>query len=352
VAGASIGVPVALKALPRSVECETCSVPGRFSAHTFSDATGAFKLTGVPNGVPFTLSIQKGHFRRVIKVTVPACGHLDLTRDLTTLPGKNRQWDPLDEVPSIAVVSGAWDHLEKVLDKLGVQEKKVYNGKDYGTGPDSIQALLQDNIRLRSHHLLLINCGTKFDALAAEAAPRNNLREYLRRGGRLFVTDRSYDFAEQAFPEFIDFERSDGTPADQPEELDAAEVGSDLPGQIPGAILDPALKAWLALPEINALQSGVVSITSLEAPWAVQKSVNSAVGGKVWVNGPVTWAGGQGVRPLTSSCDYRGKDGSGCGRVVFSSYHTYGDAPDLLPQERILEYLILEVGNCMDIEQL
>ena len=79
-------------------------------------------------------------------------------------------------------------------------------------------------------------------------------------------------------------------------------------------------------------------------------SVNSAAGGKVWVSAPVVWAGGKGVRPLTASCDYRGSDGSGCGRVMFSSYHTYGDAPDLLPQERVLEYLILEIGACMNLK--
>ena len=349
VAGASVGVPLALKALPRSVECESCSVGGRFAAHAFSGHDGSFKLSGVPNGQSFSLSIQKGHFRRLIKVTVPECGQLELAKELTTLPGKNGQWDPLDEIPSIAVVSGAYDHLEKVLDKLGLQEKTVYDGGAGGLEP--FQTLLQDNIKLRSHHVLLINCGTKFDSLAAEPGPRSNLREYLRRGGRLFVTDHSYDFVEQVFPEFIDFERSDSTPADQPEDPDAAEVGSDVVGQMPAAILDADLKGWLGLPEIKALLPGdVVPVSGLQAPWAVMKSVDAAVGGKVWTNGPVVWAGGKGVRPLTASCDYRGKDGSGCGRVVFSSYHTYGSDPELLPQERILEYLILEIGACMDIE--
>jgi len=353
VAGASIGVPLALKALPKTVACESCSVGGRFSAHTFSDHDGSFKLVGVPNESSFSLSIQKGHFRRLVKVTgLPACGHLDLPKELTTLPGKNGQWDPLDEIPSIAVVSGRWDHLEKVLSKLGVQERTIYNGKDSScSGPDCVQALLQDNIKLRSHHLLLVNCGTWYDALAAEPGPRSNLLEYLRLGGRIFVTDRSYDFVEQVFPELIDFERSDATPADQPEELDAAEVGSDMTAEVPAAILDPSLKAWLRLPEINALLPGdIIPVSGLQSPWAVMKTVNSAVGGKTWVSGPVVWGGGKGVRPLTASCDYRGKDGSGCGRVIFSSYHTYGEAAELLPQERILEYLILEIGSCMDIK--
>jgi hypothetical protein len=350
VAGASVGVPLTLTALPRTVACETCSVGGRFSAHTFSGEDGSFELVGVPNTESFSLSIQKGHFRRVVKVTgLPACGHLDLGKETTTLPGKNGAWDPLDEIPSIGVISGRWDHLEKVLDKLGVQEKTVYDGTIATS--TAVPNLLQDNIKLRSHHLLLVDCGTWFDALAAEPGPRANLREYLRLGGRLFVTDRSYDFVEQTFPELIDFERSDATPQGQPEELDAAEVGSTMTAEVPAAILDPSLKAWLQLPEIKALLPGdIIPVSGLESPWAVMASVNSAVGGKTWVSGPVVWAGGKGVRPLTASGDYRGQDGSGCGRVIFSSYHTWGEAPELLPQERILEYLILEIGSCMDIK--
>jgi hypothetical protein len=134
VAGASIYVPLALAPMPPSVDCSTCVVKGKFSAQTYSGADGSFKLVGVPNG-SFKLGIQKGHFRRVVEVTVPTCGHLDLPKEQSVLPGKNGQWSGLDSVPSIAVISGAYDHMEKVLDKLGVKERTVYNGKDWATGP-------------------------------------------------------------------------------------------------------------------------------------------------------------------------------------------------------------------------
>jgi hypothetical protein len=352
VAGASVGVPIALKALPSTVECESCSVGGRFSAHTTSAHDGTFTLTSIPNGQPFSLAIQKGHFRRVIEVTVPECGHLDLEKEKTTLPGKNAQWGPLDEIPSIAVASGRWDHLEKVLDKLGVQESTIYNGRDYGAGgPDSFQSLLQNGGKLRSHHLLLIDCGTWYDSLAADPGVHANLVDYLRRGGRILATDRSYDFIEQTFPEFVEWERSNGTPASKPETIDAAEGGSDMQEPIPAAINDDDMKGWLSLPEIKALDpGGIVPLQGLQSPWAVMAVVNNGIGGKTWVSAPVVWAGGKGVRPLTASCDYRGSDGTGCGRVIFSSYHTYGDAAELLPQERVLEYLILEIGSCMNLK--
>jgi len=39
----------------------------------------------------------------------------------------------------------------------------------------------------------------------------------------------------------------------------------------------------------------------------------------------------------------------GCGRVLFSTYHTEGSADDntLLPQEKALLYVLLEVGVCV-----
>jgi hypothetical protein len=352
VAGASVHVLLAATPLSSSVTCETCEVHGKFGAQVYTNADGSFTLTKVPHG-PFVLGLQKGHFRRVLKLDLPSCGHLSLGKDQTTLPGKNAQWHELDTVPSIAVVSGAWDKLEKVLDKLGLQEKTVYNGKDYGTGPQSVQALLQNGAKMQSHHMILIDCGTKFEALVTSSTDpiaRNNLRSYVAAGGRLFVTDLSYDYVEQTFPEFIDFEGSEKTGKDTPEEPGGAELGAEI-ASLRATLLDGRLKAWLGLPEINALlPSSEVEIKGFLTGWAVQKAVNTDLGAKVWVQAPVTWVGGTGVRPLTVSYDYRGTDGAGCGRVLFTSYHTHGDGPELLPQERILEYMLLEIGACATVE--
>jgi hypothetical protein len=282
---------------------------------------------------------------------MPKCGHVTLTPEQTTLPGRTEQWGPWDSVPNIAVVTGAWDRMEKVLDKLGVEEKTAYNGKDYGTGPKSIQNLLQNGALLKSHHIVLINCGTKFESLVTSPGPaRNNLRAYVKQGGRLFVTDLSYDFVEQTFPEQIDFEGSESTPIAEPEDPDAAEIGSE--NLVLNAdVKDPDLETWLGNPPISALlPSGKVKIEGFLTRWAVQKEPNPDLATKVWVSSPVTWAGGSGTRALTTSFEYFGADRKGCGRVVFSSYHTFGDAAELLPQERILEYLMLEIGTCIELE--
>jgi len=354
VAGASVHVALGLLALPKTVQCESCSAKGKFSSNTYSRADGSFRLDGVPNGTPFWLGIQKGHFRRYLNLTVPKCGTLDLTAQQTTLPGKNKQFGEYDSIPSVAVVSGAWDKLEKVLDKLGLppSEITIYNGKDYGTGPESVQYLLGNAGLMKSFHIILINCGTKFESLITSADPiyRNAVREYVRAGGRLFVTDFSYDYVEQVFPQFIDFENSDSTPPSQPEEANVAEVGTaDL--KVQAEIKDPSLKAWLGLPQIKALlPDGRVQIEGFMTGWALQKKVDDSLGVKVWTTGRVKAPTVDEVRPLTTSFDFLDQDKKGCGRVIFSSYHTWGSGTALLPQERILEYLLLEIGTCVDIE--
>lgn len=354
VAGASVHVALGLLSLPQTVQCESCSVKGKFSANVYSKADGSFKLEGVPNNKPFWLGLQKGYFRRYLNLTVPQCGTLALTKAQSTLPGKNKQYGPYDSIPRIAVVSGAWDKLEKVLDKLGVpaSDITVYNGRDYGTGAQSMQTLLGNAGLMRTFHIILVNCGTKFESLitGADATYRDAVRAYVRAGGRLFVTDFSYDYVEQVFPEFIDFEGSDTTPESQPEGPDAAEVGTQMQSSA-GTIKDSDLKAWLGLPEIKALQGdGTVKIEGFMTGWAVQKKVADTLGAKVWVTGKALAPGVNEVRPLTTSFEFLDSDLKGCGRVVFSSYHTHGSAADLLPQERILEYLLLEIGTCIELK--
>jgi hypothetical protein len=322
-------------------------VSAKANPQVFTEVDGGFLLEGVPNAEPFTLVLQKGYFRRVLELTVPACGELKLTVSQTSLPGKLAQHHALDTVPRIAVVTGAWDKLEKVLTKIGVEEITIYEGKNLGTGPTSMQALLQNGALLRSYQMLLINCGTHFEDLVTTAGgPRNNLREYVREGGRLFVTDYSYDFVEQAFPEFADFWGSDGTKSGTPEVPNEAEVGTD--GLVVnGHVVDPSLAAWLGLPQIQALaDDGSIKLEGFQTGWAVISQANPSLATKVWVEGPVKWVGGSGEQPLAISYDFKDDDQQGCGRITFSSYHTWGEATALLPQERVLEYLALELGSC------
>jgi len=74
------------------------------------------------------------------------------------------------------------------------------------------------------------------------------------------------------------------------------------------------------------------------------KSVNPQPGtdqdGKSVTITPKVWMSGNG-KPMTVSFQ------SGCGRVLFSTYHTESGSSQLLSQEKALLYVLLEVGVCV-----
>ena len=100
-------------------------------------------------------------------------------------------------------------------------------------------------------------------------------------------------------------------------------------------------------------------LTGFISPWAAIDTAMPPT--KVWVRGSVDWFTAQqgvtmpaGDRPLTLSAEYRGAAGNGCGRVVFTSYEvnsrglTNPMTDPLTPQERVLEWLLFELGGCID----
>jgi hypothetical protein len=70
------------------------------------------------------------------------------------------------------------------------------------------------------------------------------------------------------------------------------------------------------------------------------------VGHKVWIEGP--GAESWGVPPADSNWPLTITGEYGCGRIMFTAYHTVesGGYVGLSPQELVLMYLILEIGVC------
>ena len=126
--------------------------------------------------------------------------------------------------------------------------------------------------------------------------------------------------------------------------------------EVDATVLDQDMAEWLRAVEqasgdeiIN--DSNQVHITHFLGGWVQQYLVPAADHVKVWLEGN---AGG--LRPLTTTFDYMQ-----CGRVLYSSYHTEGregignfpaycSTTGLSPQERVLEYLIFHIADCIDIE--
>jgi hypothetical protein len=181
---------------------------------------------------------------------------------------------------------------------------------------------------------------------------------YVSSGGRLYVTDWAYDFMEQ-IAEFAPYISFDGKDSKAPEPIAAADwAWSGAPLQ--GTINDSNLVAWM-----KAAGASNTGNLSLQGSWALANRIAAdqmSYPSTTWVHGMANGVD----RPMTVTWDY-----NMCGKVLWSSYHTQSpgggkDASDpdsgpgtpfpsycksspnsMIPQEKILEYLIFQISACL-----
>jgi len=272
----------------------------------------------------------------------------------------------LDDV-KIAVVTGLFDRIEDLLAKLGMGELDSDNKLQLGTETFQLYDGVNDNCPpntpcnnsldgsypnfdelfidsdssngpdINDYDIVFINCGNYYENdVATDINKVTILRNYVANGGNLYVTDLSYDIVEQVFPEFIDYLGDDVT-------VNAAQMGA---GGITlqATVNDPLLSQWLEYVDCDGTSclnpdDGTVLIEGFFTNWSVidriEPDTPSPV--KVWVDGPVSWLGGSGTKPLTIMFDYGAEEGA----VLFTSYHTLeSNSSGFRPQERILQYLV------------
>jgi hypothetical protein len=387
VAGAAVYLsPVRPEAIPSTVYCEPCQKAPDGSAIT--DATGAFTLPSTIPGRQW-LVIQKAQFRLEQEIDVtPTAIALDAAQ--TTLPSHH---DPAAGkwIPKIAIAAGEYDHLESILGKMGLGTVDG-NGTYTGTagqldlvengGPTlnaSVGTLAQiagDPARLGGYHILFIPCsGDDFTSALRDTAVLRNLRDYVKKGGKLYVTDWSGEWMDNVFPTQIRLGADGpfGNGIDTPASAYNAATDSWNTGQFGSAdgaeydspdarADDPDLASWLAPqkgPNPSSTSTSPIDPTRFEAVhnWNFVEGMAAVEVGKdnngqpiidtpkAWVSGSNPGPFGGGSRhPLTVTFEP-----AGCGRVLFSTYHTTETAHrGLFPQERILLYLIMEIGVCSD----
>jgi hypothetical protein len=349
------------------VGCDICDRPVDHAlADSSSGGDGRFSLSldMLPQSGSVKLVVAKGRFRRVTTVNVTACMSAAAPAAALTLPGSSRDGD----IPKIAVASGSSDHLDVVLDALGVREFDCFVGTKNpprtgtntpcASATEDVSALLGDPTRLSQYNMLFISCAPgKFASLSNSGSAVSNLEAWTKAGGRLFATDESYNWIEQAFPSFIEFYPGTSTPtAAQP--VDQANLGvgaSSTHGgaSYPGTVVDTDLETWLQTVNAVPPEANTLTLSGFLNPWSAQKDVSMDVRTMVTatasyyttssttVGSPSTSA----TMPMTVEWDY-----NMCGRVLFSSYHTLSSTmqgAQLSPQEKILEYLMLDVGSCV-----
>lgn len=368
--------------IPQEAHCDACTQLGGI----FTDARGAFSLQGIVPGT-YWLVIQKGQFRRERQVTVAAGEVLDLSTAESTLPSVH---DPQGGlwVPRIALASGVFDDMQDILGKMGLGEVDasgkfiaasaagnfdVYaNGGDIdGVALGSLTQLVSNLETMLRYHIIFIPCaGSLHTAALNNQNVLMNIRQYVAAGGKLYVTDWSGEWADNVFPAQITFyDGLFGSVDTPPEAWDPVNQvwNTSMFGDADGSpsytsehaeATDLDLYAWLD-GQRGPLARGGEGIFSasdfvITGNWNHIEQLTTVVVGTDADGNPVedtprTYIVGDdglpgGKKPLTVTFEP-----VGCGRVLYSTYHTTeGTHVGLVPQERALLYLIMEIGLCKE----
>ncbi len=156
------------------------------------------------------------------------------------------------------------------------------------------------------------------------------------------MADWSYDYVERIFPEFIDYLGDDSV-------IGSAEDVFTEFWDTAGTIGDADLSAWLValglVPnEINFQANWVAIEGTATVPGQDEEGDPVDIVPSAMISGSVP---GYGSKPLNVVFNY------GCGKVLYTTYHTIGALtggarPEMIPQEKILLYLVLDIGVCSD----
>lgn len=320
--------------IPPNAYCDKCVALDSY-AFTYSKPDGTFELPAYEAGKQY-LVVQKGQFRRVRSIDV-AAGTQAVDAELTRLPGKTDAAAG-DTTPRMLILPGQWDHVEKSLKKIGLEDfEKFQPGFD-------IQAYRNKLKALPSYHVVFLPCsgGVREPGMgpACEVSVDPELKKaakaFVELGGKLYVSDWSYEYVRQGWPGAISW-------VGETSQLGSACQGGG--GDYPAEFDDLSLREWMtAIGEGNA---------SLKAAWtAIDKVAPIASideNGNAFTQTPKVWASVKqpgGAKPATVSFQDR------CGRVLYSTYHAEGSDSalgqgDFLAQEKALMHILLEVGVCV-----
>lgn len=339
--------------VPDGVYCAQCVQVACNEHFVLTNPDGTFELPALA-GAGQKLVVQKGQFLHVADIDV-AEGDNAVPAESSNLPG---EWNPAAGmwIPRIAVVETGTDSIFDILAKIGMGEV-TGNGSlvdgtqnfDLFSEPDG-GALIDDLDAMRQYHIIFVPCMAQ-DGMGALTPQRiENIRQWVAEGGKWYVTDWANEYLYDVFPNY--------------QTLYGQSLNPDLiPAYDTTAfVLDQDLLAWLeALPaplqDIGGGQPNLLSLPTVDLVdnWSGIDSIPPVmavnddgdqvdVGHHAWVEGPcLSCNPGNELRPMTISAEY------GCGRMMFSTYHTaeYEHA-GLTPQELILLYIILEIGVCHD----
>jgi hypothetical protein len=232
--------------------------------------------------------------------------------------------------------------------------------------------LVSSPVLLEQYHIVFVPCSLQageYPAVLDDPAVIANIRDWVAAGGKWYVADWSGEAIDKPFGQYQTFwKRQDSPTVEQWQGQDWLDLGHYDPL---GTVLDPELLAWLQalppeladinpqndpgldplptlgmLPQLQTVYaySGIREVPSVLVDDGMGGMVD--VGHKVWIEGEGTRTWGVPppgeLHPLTISAEY------GCGRILFTAYHTVEGRSyvGLTPQELVLMYLVMEIGVC------
>lgn len=246
VSGATVtleGAVITAAGLGLRPTASACSAPESDDPYVCTEPDGTFKLeVEAKVGDSLALKAVKGSWRTRFQVA--------LTNEVVKLGDVRLSADPAKGAPRIAVADGNYDDIQGILSDLGYDFDFFWNHPAWVTPPDDgiwrlFELAASGKARLFSYDIVFVNCGTG-EWLFLEPENVALMREYVAGGGRLYVSDLSYDLVERAFPEYIEFFGDD-------DEDNAAQVGPDLSSTtLDATVRDAGLAAWLATRDCGA----------------------------------------------------------------------------------------------------
>ena len=371
--------------IPQEVYCDKCANPPG-AKYVLANEKGVFKMEGILPGT-YWVAIQKGQFRFDQRVEVPANQTVAMTSAQTTLPSEqdptNGKW-----IPRIALASGNYDKMQDIFGKMGLgtvsaagtftsgsqgMKFDVYKngGAIDSSGAMTFANLVSDLTKMRQYHIIFVPCASDMNTSSLQMdTVRANIKEYVKQGGKFYVTDWSAEWEDTVFPEYIQFDGStvdtaagaapsafgDGDGIDSYESYHAKAENLTLNKWMMGQT-GPTLTATGGV--FGGVGPGPVAAFNaddfvVEGNWDRIVATPRQQIGTDMDNLPVyseahafvvgDWGEDTGARnhPLTVTFEP-----AGCGRVLYSTYHTAESTHvGLLPQERVLLYLIMEIGVC------
>lgn len=340
--------------LKEGVTCDQCGTPvsGSPLVTALTNAKGEFVLDNAPVGTNIPMVLQIGKWRRQVVIPeVKECEETALPDELTRLPRNKQEGD----IPRIAIASSPYDAEECILRKIGIDDSEysvsggdgrvhIFQGNGATIpGTDPMSALWGSLDTLMKYDMVLFPCSS---VASGDAQAMKNVFDYANAGGRVFATDLSYPWIENApdpFPGTSQWIPWTGLGVDPLPSL----VDQTFPkGQ--------ALAEWLQY--IGATQT--LGSVPLHETYHCVDAVNPPTLRWLYSTSPAS------VQTLSFNTPVGVDPAMQCGRAVYSNFHIangYTNAGTVYPaecndspltaQEKVLEFLLFDLASCVQDDQ-